>query len=197
MNALPDTKQEARAVARRERAHRASLPQHASAATAMARVWQRWLRAHPLMRHVAGYAAIRDELDCTPALEVTRQMGGTTYYPRVRHDAGLDMVSVRDEHRDLHPARWGLREPCGSHVALATLDVILVPGLCFDRHGGRLGYGMGHYDRVLAQSSCTSPRALWLGVCDAAMIVDGRMSLEAHDQRMDGLLTPQGIISFV
>jgi 5-formyltetrahydrofolate cyclo-ligase len=46
-------------------------------------------------------------------------------------------------------------EPDPAHserASLSQLDAILVPGLCFDKEGYRLGYGLGHYDRFLART---------------------------------------------
>ncbi|MCW2709953.1 MAG: 5-formyltetrahydrofolate cyclo-ligase, partial [Marmoricola sp.] len=56
--------------------------------------------------------------------------------------------------QDLHTARRGLLEPAGPPLgrdALATADVVLVPGLAVGRDGSRLGRGGGSYDRALAR----------------------------------------------
>jgi len=45
---------------------------------------------------------------------------------------------------------WNIPEPSGSEiVAPEALDLVIVPLLCFDRHGHRVGYGKGFYDRFL------------------------------------------------
>ena len=46
--------------------------------------------------------------------------------------------------------RWGIREPIGKVVPPEDIDLVLVPLLCFDRAGHRVGYGRGFYDRLLA-----------------------------------------------
>ncbi len=50
---------------------------------------------------------------------------------------------------DLVPGPWGTLEP-PSFSQTITPSIILVPGLCFDKKGYRLGYGKGYYDRFLA-----------------------------------------------
>jgi 5-formyltetrahydrofolate cyclo-ligase len=196
-SAIVQRKQRARRDALKERARLARLPWAPSSPIALASVFAAWLDRHPHVRHVAGYAAVRSELDCTPALLAARRRGCHTLYPRVRRDAGLDFIPVTDELSQLRLARWGLREPCGLGVPLSTLDVILVPGLRFDRYGGRLGFGGGYYDRVLAWRASHSPQAVLCGVCEMGMLDMGRLPIEPHDQRVDAVMTPDGIISCV
>ena len=67
-----------------------------------------------------------------------------------------------------------------------SLDGFLVPGLAFDRHGGRLGRGRGFYDRALSTSS--APK--W-GVAYDRQVVPN-VVMEAHDVKMTGLITESG-----
>lgn len=60
------------------------------------------------------------------------------------------------------------------------IDAIIVPGLSFDRKKYRIGYGMGHYDRVLAPLS----DKLKLGVCFKEQVIDS-LPIQAHDIPVD------------
>ena len=89
----------------------------------------------------------------------------------------------------LVPGAFGIREPSpDAPSAGAAFDLILVPGLGFDRRGHRLGRGKGFYDRFLAVAS-----GVRVGVCFGEQIVD-EVPREAHDLAMDFLLTPDGIL---
>jgi len=76
-------------------------------------------------------------------------------------------------------------------VAPETVQAVVLPGLAFDRRGGRLGYGGGHYDRMLA--GCTAA-CLKIGVCYAWQVVDAALPLQEHDVRMDLLVTDQAVV---
>lgn len=70
-------------------------------------------------------------------------------------------------------------------------QVILVPLLMCDEHGTRLGQGAGHYDRYYA--SCDQ-KPIMVGVCFEEQIYQGRLPVEAHDARLDWIITPQRFI---
>ena len=82
--------------------------------------------------------------------------------------------------------RFGMLEPAADLPVIdpATLDVVLVPGVAFDRQGGRLGFGGGYYDRLLP----TTP-ALRIGVTYDECLCDA-LPCGEHDQRMDWIVTP-------
>ena len=67
--------------------------------------------------------------------------------------------------------------------------VCLVPGLCFDEKGYRLGYGKGYYDRFLAGFHGTS-----IGLC-YAMGIRSHLVHGMHDQRVDKIVTERKIIN--
>jgi 5-formyltetrahydrofolate cyclo-ligase len=66
-------------------------------------------------------------------------------------------------------------------------DLVIAPLLAFDRKGGRLGQGAGHYDRTLANLRALKP-VFVLGLGYAGQEV-AEIPLEAHDQRLDAILT--------
>ncbi|MES2309302.1 MAG: 5-formyltetrahydrofolate cyclo-ligase [Verrucomicrobiota bacterium] len=72
-----------------------------------------------------------------------------------------------------------------TEVASNQADVILVPGVAFDRQGYRLGRGAGMYDRTLASlKSETRKIGVFFSIQEADKIV-----VEPHDHRLDGIVT--------
>ncbi|MBC7781950.1 MAG: 5-formyltetrahydrofolate cyclo-ligase [Proteobacteria bacterium] len=111
--------------------------------------------------------------------------------PPLRH---LVLHAVADIARDTRPGRWGIREPDPARcpaLATAEIDLVLVPGLAFDQCGGRLGYGAGYYDRLLAglRPDCVRVGAAF-SVQQCAAVPMG-----AHDQPVDLLVTEQGVFA--
>jgi 5-formyltetrahydrofolate cyclo-ligase len=86
--------------------------------------------------------------------------------------------------------RFGMLEPAADLPVIdpATLDVALVPGVAFDRQGGRLGFGGGYYDRLLP----TTP-ALRIGITFDQCLAE-ELPCGEHDQRMTWVATPTEII---
>jgi 5-formyltetrahydrofolate cyclo-ligase len=138
---------------------------------------------------VLFYAPLPEEADIWPLLERGLASKKRVALPRrLAEDDGHELVEVRDVNRDCHPGQFGVREPLGSPhaVPLGQFDLILVPGLGFDRAGGRLGRGKGHYDRLLSGAG-----AICCGVAFAEQMI-AEAPLESHDVRMNCVVTPEG-----
>jgi 5-formyltetrahydrofolate cyclo-ligase len=72
----------------------------------------------------------------------------------------------------------------------ASIDLVVTPGLAFDRRGRRLGYGGGHYDRFLRR---LPPSTIRVGIGFAAQVVD-RVPAGPTDEPLDALVTEEGLI---
>ena len=82
---------------------------------------------------------------------------------------------------------WGIREPAAT-APVRRPDVLLVPLLAVDRHGYRLGYGGGFYDRTLAELRADGATVA-IGVAFDGQQVDA-VPHDSYDQTVDFVLTP-------
>jgi 5-formyltetrahydrofolate cyclo-ligase len=74
-----------------------------------------------------------------------------TVVPRVNFQSGEMESLLFTETTELASNKWSIKEPLHDDVvANDMIDMVLVPGLCFDLNGHRVGYGKGFYDRFLA-----------------------------------------------
>jgi 5-formyltetrahydrofolate cyclo-ligase len=137
---------------------------------------------------VALYSPVAGEVLTDLLAAEARRLGKRLSYPRVR-DGRLELVEVFSI-EELHPGLFGVLEPVGSvTVTLGEIDLLVVPGVAFDRAGHRLGYGKGFYDRMLH-----APEQ----VCKAGIAFDfqllAALPTETHDVRMDILATESALL---
>ena len=133
------------------------------------------------------HAALAEEVDIGGLVGPLRERGARTLFPRVRGDE-LDLVAAADL-RTLELGYRGILEPVGPAVAAADVEVVVLPGVAFDPHGGRLGQGGGHYDRLLPT---LRPHAIRIGVCFACQVVPS-VPREAHDEAVDLVVTERAV----
>ena len=91
---------------------------------------------------------------------------------------------------ELVPVRFGLLEPSPDMLRpaeAADADIVIVPGVAFDRECRRIGFGGGYYDRLLADADITS-----IALCYEGQLVD-RVPTDSNDMSVDMLVTEDGI----
>jgi 5-formyltetrahydrofolate cyclo-ligase len=74
-------------------------------------------------------------------------------------------------------------------------DVIIVPMVGFDRHGTRIGYGKGHYDRAVMALRAQGRDPALMGVAFSVQEVD-TIPHEPHDIRLDAIVTENETLEF-
>jgi 5-formyltetrahydrofolate cyclo-ligase len=133
------------------------------------------------------YAPLPGEIDLTPLFGEALAAGKTPALPGFIAETGVyDAFVVRHLTDDCAPGKFGVAEPKSgcARLPLNRLDFVLAPGVGFDSTGHRLGRGQGFYDRLLATIT-----AVKCGVAFDLQMVE-RIPAEAHDVRMNCLLTP-------
>lgn len=136
-------------------------------------------------QHILLYHSLPDELITHSTIECWNNQGKTIYLPVV---VGDDLVVRRYDHDAMQQGEFNIMEPSGHDIDTELLQLIIVPGVAFDRNGNRLGRGKGYYDRLLSRTSATC-----IGVCYNCQLVDA-IPTEPHDHIMQYVVTPQGIV---
>lgn len=133
---------------------------------------------------VAAYVAVGTEPGTAALLAALAARGVEVLLPVVRPDRDLDWARADG---GVAPGAHGLLEPQGERLgrdAVARCSLVVVPALCVDRAGTRLGRGGGSYDRVLPRT------AGWV----VALLHDGetvvRLPSEPHDRPVHAVVTP-------
>jgi 5-formyltetrahydrofolate cyclo-ligase len=143
---------------------------------------------------ILAYAALPSEMSLDPFITAALADWKTICIPRIDWAAkSMSPVAMTNLADDLETGRYDIRvpKPGCALVEPAQLDVILLPGLAFDRAGNRLGRGAGFYDRFISSLNDAGHRPTLIGVCHDAQIVDS-LPTEAHDHRVDRVITERG-----
>ncbi len=127
------------------------------------------------------------ELDTSGIIDRARADGKHVVLPRVDKSSADLLLFLTDTDARLETSSWGIAEPPlnATMVDSGELDLVIVPGLAFDRAGNRLGYGRGYFDRLLAQLPV---RATRVALCFECQVVDAVPVLDT-DEKIDILVT--------
>ncbi|HEV2599898.1 5-formyltetrahydrofolate cyclo-ligase [Sphingopyxis sp.] len=136
---------------------------------------------------VGAYAAWGDEPDILPMFAGLADAGALAL---PHHAARIDTMDFRiwRQTDPLEKGPWGTQQPLGDAWA-AIPGIIFCPLVGFDRRGGRIGQGGGHYDRYFA----AHPGALRIGIGWSVQEIDATPR-ESTDIALDAILTEQEFI---
>ena len=144
--------------------------------------------------HIAVFIPLPGEPDIwSPSQQLIARQAARIYAPRMMPENQLDLVMITNT-TALVRGPFGVIEPPFESNALAdltTLDAIFIPGLAFSKDGGRLGFGGGWYDRLLAR---IPDKTIKIGVCRNELLIDS-VPMDAWDVRVDGILTEAGYVT--
>ena len=142
-------------------------------------------KAHCIM----GYLAFGKELSVDAVLLAALAEGKTVVVPLVTSATEMTPVVLQNMH-DFELDRYGIRsvrQPA-EQIAPQDIDLVLVPGVAFDREGGRLGMGAGYYDRFLPQAK----RAVLMGV-GYDCLLQSELPKDEYDVCMQLLASESGV----
>jgi len=150
-----------------------------------------WLKDKPI-NVVMLYLNMRSEVETTVLWDFLLGHGKIALAPVVEASE-LTPYRVKDTGRELKRHAYGMLEPDTKICAPfppTQIDLVLVPGLAFDRQGYRIGYGGGYYDRFLPRC----PQATWVGLAYEAQLV-ADIFPEAWDIRLHHICTERGFLT--
>ncbi len=185
-----ELKRRKRALRARVRALRDSVP--APDRTERSRAIAERLLALPEVREagtVLLFSSFGSEVETSEMIERLHASGKRVALPRV--EAG-DVVVIAYRPGDaVREAAFGALEPvAGAAVPPEELDVVVAPGLAFDRRGYRVGYGRGFYDRLLRR---LRPDGSAIAVAFGLQVVD-EVPHSGGDVPVDAIVTEEGTI---
>lgn len=184
--------QTAKAALRAEMKRRLGALDPTAARRAAERVAERVLALPEVAsaRRVFSCLSFGDEIDTWGLVRALADDGREIVVPRA--DPGR-RLTVHRWPCDLVALPFGLRQPSPQVEGISAedvdaIDVALILGLAFDRHGHRLGYGAGYFDRFLAGRGFPA-----VGLAYDFQVVD-ELPVEAHDVAMAVVVSDENLL---
>ena len=153
---------------------------------------ERALRRSTLYRKakvILCYVAHDGEVETQPILDQILADGKRLVVPfTVPKHRQLIAAEIHDRKTDLEPGPYGIPHPrrlYGRRVPHKDLDLVIVPGVAFDKAGRRLGRGGGYFDRFLEKVPHSVPR---IGLGFRFQVV-AELPSESHDQPVNKVIT--------
>ncbi len=103
-------------------------------------------------KKILFYYSVKGEVGTDKMIRESMKMGKKILFPVTDTvNRSLSISEINDMDKDLTPGPYGIPEPSYPVIVPpGDLDIVIIPGVAFDKKGNRLGYGMGFYDRFLS-----------------------------------------------
>ncbi len=140
---------------------------------------------------IGCYSPINGEVNLTEFYKKTKF---NLAFPRlILHTRGYDIEYARIfSINNLVPSVLSFKEP-DKDAEICYPEVIIIPGILYDKSRHRIGYGKGHFDKFIAKSNETNYNPIKIGVCFDLQLQES-IPKEIHDQSMDVIITESKII---
>ena len=141
---------------------------------------------------IAIYKSFSSEVSTEEIIKYALKSGKEITLPRV-NKSKLDFYEIKSIDEKLIKSNFGIEEPIENSktfVDKQKIDLVVVPGLAFDKEKNRLGYGGGFYDRFLAGIN-----ALKIGICfDEQLLKNETLPVKETDVKLDIIITDKEMV---
>lgn len=138
------------------------------------------------------YISFDSEINTLSIINKAMKDGKKIYVPRTEYITKLmDAVEIKSLEDLVKEDRYGILEPSIEKPAIDPneLDLIVVPGVAFDRNGGRMGYGAGYYDRYFKKINNDNIKRITKLALSYDFQVLEEVPMDENDVRIDFILT--------
>lgn len=186
-----DPKQEAREMVRERLKALSNRTKEAASLAMTAYVLQQpeWSKANTMLM----FSSLRSEPNIAPLMAELRQRGGKVVLPATTWTPGELALYVVEDNQTLVRGKFGFLEPDPAlcqRVELSSIQLMLTPGVAFDRRCHRLGRGGGYYDRLLEAANKSCPVMGLMFSCQELDFIP----MESHDRPLDAVCTEKEVI---
>ena len=135
---------------------------------------------------IALFKSFNFEVDTNSIIDISLSNNKVVALPRIEQD---EIVFYKINSKSiLVKNKYKIEEPISkkdNYIEKENIDLVIVPGLCFDRSGNRLGYGKGFYDRFLSGTSIRT-----IAICfDEQLLDEGLLPASNSDVKIEEIIT--------
>lgn len=132
------------------------------------------------------YNSFKNEVNTQNLIQYLLKNNKNVYLPKVIND---DMFAVKyDIVTKLETGSFGILQPAGDPITIDNFICIL-PLIAVDKHGNRIGFGKGYYDKFLKNKTCIK-----IGLCYDFQIIDELIDIREEDVPLDIIISEKQII---
>lgn len=135
-------------------------------------------------RVVALYYSLKNEVETRDL--IIKSQDKILLLPRIINEK-IEFIKI-DNNTKYEKSSFGVMEPVGT-IYNGPMDIIIVPGVAFDRNLNRLGFGRGYYDKYLSHKDIYK-----IGICFDEQLIDNLIT-DDHDIKMDLIITEKEFIN--
>ena len=135
---------------------------------------------------IMSYMDFKNEVKTDKINDYIKKAGKTLVLPKVITKE--KMIAIEDEDKYII-SPFGNSEPDGEEY-IGEIDLIITPGVAFDRDKNRVGFGRGYYDRFFVKH----PNAKKIAIAFEKQIIDEGIETDKYDKKVDILITENNII---
>ena len=137
------------------------------------------------------YLSYGSELETNSLIQKALTDGKTVAVPVIKENEMIFCRIYQDT--EYRQNAYGISEPLAEEIVEPELFdsvLLILPGLCYDKNGGRIGYGGGYYDRYISKHTSTA-KFQTVSLALSCQFYDGYIPMEEHDIRPDKIIYPE------
>lgn len=136
---------------------------------------------------IAIYKNLKSEVDTEEIIKHSFKYGKKIVLPKVENES-MNFYEIKSINETLIKSKFGVYEPEGLKekiIEKEDIDLMIVPGICFDKKGNRLGFGKGYYDKYLENSKIYT-----IGICFRDQLIQkSTLPVNDKDIKMNKVIT--------
>lgn len=133
---------------------------------------------------IAIYKNLNSEVKTNDLIDISLKDNKIVVLPKVE---GNVLKFYKTDNKSFIKSSFNIEEPV-SDEEINNIDLYIIPGVCFDKYGNRIGFGKGFYDRVNYKKD-----SIKIGICFEKQIFNGRIETNKYDIKMDKIITEKSI----